>query len=185
MAANGCASEPTFSQQINATQYVQNTSQAAARYATPSAAMAAGYVPVSPTDYPVIYYVNPTIVAANAAAKRTLDPASIDGLVYAQTPAGTEVLAAAMYILPTTLTTPPMPYGSLVQWHQRTDTCAARPRPRAAAPSTSRGRAVCPRHRAEAHAVHDDGLAGSRRRGTTGHPAARHPDRRSFGHGLR
>jgi len=123
MAADGCASEPTFSQQINATQYVQNTTQAAARYATPSEAIAAGYVAVSPTDYPVVYYVNPTIVAANAAAKRTLDPNSIDGLVYAQTPAGTHVLAAAMYILPSTLTSAPMPYGPLVQWHQRTNTC--------------------------------------------------------------
>ena len=123
MAATGCASEPTFSQQINATQYVQNTTEAAAAYATPSEAMAAGYVPVSPTGYPVVYYVNPTIVAGNAAAKKTLDPHSIDGLVYAQTPDGTEVLAAAMYILPTTLTSPPMPYGSLLQWHQRTDVC--------------------------------------------------------------
>ena len=74
MAATGCASEPTFSQEINATQYVQNTTEAAARYANPSEAMAAGYVAVSPTNYPVVYYVNPTIVAANAAAKRTLDP---------------------------------------------------------------------------------------------------------------
>jgi hypothetical protein len=125
MAANGCASEPTFSQQINATQYVQNTTEAAARYATPAEAVAAGYVAVSPTDYPVVYYVNPTIVATNAAAKRALDSNSIDGLVYAQTPAGSEVLAAAMYILPTTLSTPPMPYGPLVQWHQRTDVCAS------------------------------------------------------------
>ena len=39
-------------------------------------------------------------MAANAAAKKSLDPNSIDGLVYAQTPAGTEVLAAAMYVLP-------------------------------------------------------------------------------------
>ncbi len=123
MAASGCASEPTFSQQINATQYVQNTTQAVARYANPSLAMAAGYVAVSPTDYPVVYYVNPTIAAANAAAKRTLDPNSIDGLVYAQTPAGTDVLAAAMYVLPSTLTSAPMPYGPLVQWHQRTNTC--------------------------------------------------------------
>ena len=123
MAATGCASEPTFSQQINATQYVQNTTEAAAAYATPSEAMAAGYVPVSPTSYPVVYYVSPTIVAANAAAKKTLDPHSIDGLVYAQTPDGTEVLAAATYLLPTTLTSPPMPYGSLLQWHQRTDVC--------------------------------------------------------------
>ncbi len=123
MAADGCASEPTFSQQINATQYVQNTTEAAARYADPSEAVAAGYVAVSPTDYPVVYFVNPTIVAANAADKKTLDPNSIDGLVYAQTPAGSGVLAAAMYILPTTLTSPPMPYGPLVQWHQRTDVC--------------------------------------------------------------
>ncbi len=123
MEAEGCASEPTFSQQINATQYVQNTTQAAARYGDPAAAMAAGYVAVSPTDYPVVYYVNPAIVAANAAAKRTLDPDSIDGLVYAQTPAGTDVLAAAMYILPSTVARAPLPYGPLVQWHQRTNTC--------------------------------------------------------------
>jgi hypothetical protein len=125
MAAEGCASKPTFSQQINATQYVQDTTEAAARYANPSEAVAAGYVAVSPTNYPVVHYMNPTVLAANAAAKRTLDPNSIDGLVYAQTPTGTEVLAAAMYILPSTLSSPPMPYGPLVQWHQRTDVCGS------------------------------------------------------------
>ena len=123
MAANGCTSEPTFSQQINATQYVQNTTEDAGHYPTPSAAMAAGYVLASPAGYPVMYYVNPTIVAANTAARMTLDPSSIDGLVYAQTPAGTEVLAGAMYLLPSSLPTAPMPYGPLVQWHQRTNTC--------------------------------------------------------------
>jgi hypothetical protein len=120
MARSGCAPAATFSQEINADQYVQATSQAAAKYATPAAAMAAGYVAESPTDYPVVYYVNPQIVAANAAAKRTLDPSSMDGLVYAQTPSGQEVLAAAFYVLPKTVPSPPMPYGSLVQWHQRT-----------------------------------------------------------------
>jgi hypothetical protein len=124
MAASGCARAPTFSQQINANQYVQTTSQAAAKYPTPAAAAAAGYVAVSPTDYPVVYYVNPQTVAANAAAKRTLDPNHIDGLVYAQTPSGQEVLAAAFYLLPKTLSSPPMPYGPLVQWHQRTDVCS-------------------------------------------------------------
>ena len=123
MAAAGCAAEPTFSQQINATQYVQNTTQAAARYANLSEATAAGYVAASPTDYPVVYYVNPAVMAANAAAKKTLDPNLIDGLVYAQTPEGNNVLVAAMYVLPSTVTRPPMPYGPLVQWHQRTDTC--------------------------------------------------------------
>jgi hypothetical protein len=122
MYASGCATEPTFSEQINAVQYVQSTSQAVAHYTSPSAATAAGYVPVSPTNYPVVYYVNPTIVAANAAAGRTLDPQHVDGLVFAQTPSGQEVLVAAMYLLPSTVT-PPMPYGALVQWHQRTDVC--------------------------------------------------------------
>jgi hypothetical protein len=124
MARSGCAPEPTFSDQINVAQYVQATSRAVAPYAEPAAAEAAGYQPVSPTDYPVVYYVNPTVVARNEAAERTLDPAAIDGLVYATIPAGTPVLVAAVYLLPSTLTMdPPMPYGSLVQWHERTDVC--------------------------------------------------------------
>jgi hypothetical protein len=123
MAATGCASEPTFSQEINATQYVQATSETVAPYADPAAAVAAGYMAVSPTTYPVVYYVNPAIEAANAAAKRTLSPAHVDGLVYAQIPSGQEVLAAAMYVLPATVPKAPMPFGALVQWHQRTGVC--------------------------------------------------------------
>jgi hypothetical protein len=123
MAATGCAREPTFSQEINANQYVQSTSEAVARFESPATALAAGYVPVSPITYPVVYYVNPTIEAANASAKRTLNPQYVDGLVYAQTPSGQEVLAAAMYVLPATVSKAPMPFGALVQWHQRTAVC--------------------------------------------------------------
>jgi hypothetical protein len=124
MARSGCSPQPTLSQQVNAVQYVQATSRAVAPYDNPTAAVAAGYEPVSPTNYPVVYYVNPTIVAQNEGAERTLDPAAIDGLVYATIPSGAQVLVAAMYLLPSTLTTdPPMPYGSLVQWHERTDAC--------------------------------------------------------------
>jgi hypothetical protein len=123
MAATGCAAEPTFSEQINLTQYVQSTSEEVAPYANLAAATAAGYVAVSPVDYPVVYYVNPGIEAANAAAKRTLSPQHVDGLIYARTPLGQEVLAAAMYVLPSTLSKPPMPFGALVQWHQRTEVC--------------------------------------------------------------
>jgi hypothetical protein len=125
MARSGCAKEPTFSDQIGATQFVQATSKAIASLETPAAAVAAGYEAVSPTDYPVVYYVNPTIAAANAAVERSLDPTSIDGLVYATTPAGDKVLAAAMYVYPLSVENPPMPYGSLVQWHQRTDVCGS------------------------------------------------------------
>ncbi len=144
MARSGCAPEPTFSDQIRATQFVQATSKAVAPYATPAEAEAAGYQPVSPTDYPVVYYVNPTIVAENEAAERTLDPNAIDGLVYATTPSGTQVLVAAMYLLPSTLTTdPPMPYGSLVQWHLRTDLCVPATATQGT-PLTITGFAPCP-----------------------------------------
>ena len=87
--------------------------------------MAAGYVAVSHATYPVDYYVNPTIEAANAAAKRTLNRAYVDGLVYATTPAGRPVLAAAMYVLPATVRKAPMPFGALVQWHERTAVCGS------------------------------------------------------------
>jgi hypothetical protein len=123
MAENGCAPKLTATEELGAQQYVQATTQAASRYPTPAAAVAAGYEAASPTDYPVVSYVNPAVVAANAAAKRTLDPAHLDGLVYAQTPSGTEVLAGAFYILPSTVSSPPMPYGALVQWHRRMAVC--------------------------------------------------------------
>jgi hypothetical protein len=123
MAQSGCAPALTAAQDIGASQYVQATSAAVSPYATPAAAVAAGYVPASPTDYPVVSYVNPAIVAANAAARRTLDPQHVDGLVYATTPSGADVLVAAMYILPSAETSAPMPYGALVQWHRRTQVC--------------------------------------------------------------
>jgi hypothetical protein len=123
MAENGCAPKLTATEELGAQQYVQATTLAASRYPTPAAAMAAGYQAASPTDYPVVSYVNPTVVAANATAKRTLDPAHLDGLVYAQTPSGSQVLAGAFYILPSTVSSPPMPYGALVQWHRRLAVC--------------------------------------------------------------
>ena len=123
MAVSGCAPRLTGADDIGAVRYVQATSAAVSGYTTPAAAMAAGFEPASPTDYPVVVYVNPAVVAANAAAKRTLDPQHVDGLVYASTPSGSDVLAAAMYILPSTVNKVPMPDGALVQWHRRTQVC--------------------------------------------------------------
>jgi hypothetical protein len=125
MAISGCAPRLTSSEDIGAQQYVQQTSAAVARYASPAEAVAAGYVPASPTDYPVVYYVNPEIVATNAFDRRTLRPQHVDGLMYATTPSGHEVLAAAFYILPSTVAAVPMPYGALVQWHTRTQVCGS------------------------------------------------------------
>jgi hypothetical protein len=123
MAESGCAPSLTAADDIGAVQYVQATSAAVSGYTSPAKAMTAGYEPASPTNYPVVTYVNPAIVAANAAAQRTLDPQHVDGLVYATTPSGGDVLTAAMYILPATETKVPMPYGALVQWHRRTLVC--------------------------------------------------------------
>jgi hypothetical protein len=136
MAVTGCAPEPTFSQQINSTQFIQATSAAVAGFSDLSTAVAAGFVAASPVSYPVVYYVNPAIEAANAAAKRSLSPAHVDGLVYARTPSGQEVLAAAMYVLPSTVHTAPMPFGSLVQWHARTAVCGPSPATSLTTPGT-------------------------------------------------
>jgi hypothetical protein len=125
MAENGCAPKLTATEDLGAVQYVQATSEAASHYPTPAAASAAGYQAASPTGYPVVAYVNPAIVAANAAAKRTLNPGFIDGLLYAETPSGTDVLAGAFYILPSTVSSVPMPYGALVQWHRRLAVCGS------------------------------------------------------------
>ena len=143
MARSGCAARLTSAEEIGAQQFVQATSAAVARLATPADAVAAGYQPVSPTDYPVVTYVNPAVVAANAAARRTLDPRHIDGLVYATTPSGGTVLAGAMYILPATETKVPMPYGALVQWHRRTQVCGTGT-PSAAMPLAVTGYPPCP-----------------------------------------
>ncbi len=118
--SNGCAAEPTFSQQINAAQYVQTTSRPR-RVTRLSEAVAAGYVPVSPTTYPVVYYVNPTIVAANAAAKDPR-PATRGRPRFRRDSIGST--GAGGSDVPLALNRdPPMPYGALVQWHQRTDVC--------------------------------------------------------------
>ena len=126
MAETGCAPELTAAEDLDATQYVQATTEAAARYATPAAAMAAGYLAASPTDYPVVDLREPDHRGGQRGGQAHARPGHIDGLVYAQTPSGTEVLAAAMYILPSTVLELPMPYGALVQWHQRTG-CVRRP----------------------------------------------------------
>ena len=97
-----------------------------------------------PTTYPVVYYVDPVVIAQNQAAGRTLDPAAIDGLVFATTPSGSQALAAAMYLLPSTVgTDAPMPYGSLVQRHERTDVCVPTTEP-AGTPLTITGFSPCP-----------------------------------------
>ena len=177
MAESGCAPSLTAADDIGAVQYVQATSAAVSGYTTPAAAMAAGFEPASPTDYPVVVYVNPAIVAANAAAQRTLDPQHVDGLVYASTPSGGDVLVAAMYILPSTVTKVPMPYGALVQWHRRTQVCGPA-NPSATMPFDITGFPPCAAGDAgAADALRLLGVAGAGGGRTARHSAAGHSDR--------
>jgi hypothetical protein len=117
MQTPNCNTAPTSQQILGATQYIQATSSAVAKYKNLSAATAAGYFPITNTNYPVVHYLNP----AYMDTKDLMNPNTVDSLVYATTPYG-PVLVAAMYLMPGP-GNGPMPYGCLVQWHAHTNLC--------------------------------------------------------------
>jgi hypothetical protein len=119
MQTPDCSTSPTSEQLLGATQYVQAVSAAVSKYKDLSTAVAAGYVPITSTSYPVVHYLN--ISYMNRAD--ILDPNKVDSLVYATTPYG-PVLVAAMFLMPGH-GDGPMPYGCLVQWHAHTNLCTS------------------------------------------------------------
>ena len=119
MQTPNCDAKPTSQQVLGATQYVQATSAAVAKYQNLNAAKAAGYVPITNPNYPVVHYLNPSYMNA----KDVMNPSTVDSLVYATTPYG-PVLVAAMYLMPGP-GNGPMPYGCLVQWHAHTNLCTS------------------------------------------------------------
>jgi hypothetical protein len=119
MQTPNCDTKPTSDQVLGATQYVQATSAAVAKYRDLSAAKAAGYFPITNPNYPVVHYLNP----AYMNMKDVMNPTTVDSLVYATTPYG-PVLVAAMYLMPGP-GNGPMPYGCLVQWHAHTNLCTS------------------------------------------------------------
>ncbi len=138
---------------------------------------AAGYVAAPPMDYPVVYYVNPTVVAANAAAAHAR-PGQHAGTAsssprrrQAGDPGRCHVHLAGR------LKKAPMPYGALRR-HQRTAVCGFPGADRRCPVRHHRIPIVRRRLDADAHALRDNGLAGPGGRRTTGHSAARYSDRR-------
>jgi hypothetical protein len=117
MQTPNCDATPTADQVLGATQYVQATSAAVAKYKDLSTALAAGYVPITNPNYPVVHYLNYSYMSR----QDIMNPTTVDSLVYATTPYG-PVLVAAMYLMPGQ-GDGPMPYGCLVQWHQHTNLC--------------------------------------------------------------
>jgi len=110
---------PTATRVLGAVQYVQARSAAVAKYTLLSTALAAGYVPVTSTAYPVVHYVNYRYMRRSDI----LNPNQVDSLVSAFTPNG-PVLVAAMYLMPG-MEAGPMPYGCPVQWHAHTNLCTS------------------------------------------------------------
>ncbi len=182
MAASGCASEPTFSQEINAFGYVQATSEAVAPYATVASAEAAGYEPVSPLSYPVTYFVNPQIVAANEAASADARPPSRGRPGVCAGPIGTG--GARCCVVPAAELSHEGAHAlRSTRAVASADRCV-RPRHadgRQPAPD-QRGDALCRRHGPADDAIHDHGVAGARRRRPTRHSATRRSDRRGGRH---
>ncbi len=119
MQTPNCGTTPTSDQVLGATEYVQATSAAVAKYKDLSTAKAAGYFPITNPNYPVVHYLNPSYMNM----KDLMNPNTVDSLVYATTPYG-PVLVAAMYLMPGQ-GSGPMPYGCLVQWHQHTNLCTS------------------------------------------------------------
>jgi hypothetical protein len=117
MQTPNCVAHPTATQVLGATQYVQATSAAVAKYKNLSAALADGYIPITSTSYPVVHYLNVRYMNQ----QDIMNPNAVDSLVYATTPYG-PVLVAAMYLMPGP-GDGPMPYGCLVQWHAHTNLC--------------------------------------------------------------
>jgi hypothetical protein len=119
MQTPDCDAKPSSEQVLGATQYIQATSAAVAKYRNLSAATAAGYFPITNPNYPVVHYLNPSYMNM----KDVMNPSTVDSLVYATTPYG-PVLVAAMYLMPGQ-GDGPMPYGCLVQWHAHTNLCTS------------------------------------------------------------
>ncbi|HUY85937.1 MAG TPA: hypothetical protein VMU77_02385, partial [Acidimicrobiales bacterium] len=120
MQTPSCTTTPTSTQLEAALRLTQDTSSAVAQYKNLSAATAAGYIPVTSLQYPMVHYINPSYLQA----KYVMDPNHVQALVYDTTPYG-PVLVAAMYLMPSINGAGPMPGGCLTQWHAHTNLCTS------------------------------------------------------------
>ncbi len=110
--------KPTAAQRSAADQLVSRTTEALTRFASLSAAEAAGYVPATNPDGYVVHYAD----WATVASGDVLDPDHPSSLVYANTVSG-PVLLGAMYMGPGPCQPGPDVGGSLTQWHAHANLC--------------------------------------------------------------
>jgi hypothetical protein len=109
---------PTAAQQSAANQLVSQTTATLTKYASLSAATAAGYVPATNPKGYVVHYAN----WQTAKDGPVLDPSDPPFLVYANTVSG-PVLLGAMYLGAGPCQPGPDIGGSLTQWHAHDNLC--------------------------------------------------------------
>jgi len=112
------AGPPTAAEQAAANTLVAQTTAAVARYASLSAATAAGYVPATNPNGYEVHYANWQTVRSGDV----LDPNNPSSLVYANTVKG-PVLLGAMYLGAGPCIPGPDVGGPLTQWHAHDDLC--------------------------------------------------------------
>ncbi len=99
-----------------AQQLVAETSTGIPQYRNVNAAIQAGYQPMTPLNWPVVEWVNPTFTQAG----RVLDVRRPERLMYVSAPGGL-MLAGAMFVLPDGAATPGGIAGA--HWHRHQDLC--------------------------------------------------------------
>lgn len=112
------AGGPTAAQRSAADDLVARTTDALTKFASLSAAEAAGYVPATNPDGYVVHYAD----WATVASGDVLDPNHPSSLVYANTVSG-PVLLGAMYMGPGPCQPGPDVGGPLTQWHAHANLC--------------------------------------------------------------
>ena len=109
---------PTAAQQAAAGQLTSNVKTSLTKYASLSAATAAGYVPATNPKGYTVHYAN----WQTAKSGDVLDPTNPTFLVYANTQQGPKLLGA-MFLGPSPCVPGPDIGGSLTQWHAHDNLC--------------------------------------------------------------
>src|SRR2546427_8082375 len=110
--------QPTAAELEAATKLIVETRAAVGKYADMKAALAAGYIPMEPTDFQIVHFVNPGyMVDADI-----LDPNHVQSLIYYNGKDGTRLIGA-MYIMPRRGLDGPQVGGPLTVWHQHSNLC--------------------------------------------------------------
>lgn len=117
-AAVGWSAQVSASQAADARRFIESTRAGILQYQNVSIAVRAGYEPVTPLNWPITEWVNPSFTKAG----RVLDLKRPERLMYISGPAG-PILAGAMFVLPNADQPAPAVAGGLGHWHQHLDLC--------------------------------------------------------------